>query len=150
MWLVYSSSFTCLAFGGVVYLWAKKNGILVMCISQKEINMTIYLPKDVYGHPVPAIRLRDGKAHMIEAGSTSESNQVAFDQETQIISIYANVPVFIRFGVSNTIEATDEDHYFPAGIYYDFAIGGDDVAHMSYCAILAADAAGNVYISEKA
>lgn len=45
--------------------------------------------------------------------------------------------------------ASATDHYYPDGLYYDFAIGGDKTLHFTHLAVLAADAGGTVYISEK-
>lgn len=48
------------------------------------------------------------------------------------------------------VEADSGDHYYPAGIYYDFAIEGHASAHYTHIAVLRADGTdGTVYISEK-
>ncbi|MCB1558179.1 MAG: hypothetical protein KDJ50_04580 [Alphaproteobacteria bacterium] len=82
------------------------------------------------------------------AGIASARNATAFASDTQIISVYATVPVYIRFGDA-TVTATTSDHFFPAGFYYDFAIGGDGVAHKTHMAVLRQSTDGTVYISEK-
>lgn len=65
-----------------------------------------------------------------------------------MVSIYADVPVYIAFGDSS-VEASSSDHYFPSGVYYDFAIGGDRTGHATHLAVLAVAGGGSVYISEK-
>ena len=107
------------------------------------------MPTDDNNHPIPALRLKDGAAHSIAATSVSARNPNAFGADTQIVSIYATVPVFVRFG-SSTVTATTSDHYFPAGVYYDLAIGGDGQKQFSNVAVLRAETTdGIVYISEK-
>jgi hypothetical protein len=56
--------------------------------------------------------------------------------------------VRLKFG-DNTVTATATDHYFPSGLYYDFAIGGDKTLHTIHIAVLAEGADCTVYISEK-
>lgn len=112
--------------------------------------MTTLLPKDADNNIIPALRLRDGGAHTINAGTTAASNTVAFDPDTKVISLYATVPVYIAFGDSG-ITATNSDHFIPAGIYYDIAIagGGGKGPHHSFISALAVSDTGAVYISEK-
>jgi hypothetical protein len=62
--------------------------------------------------------------------------------------VFATDPVYVNFG-GNTITASTSDHYFPGGVYYDFAIGGDKVAQHTHLAVRAVDADCTVYISEK-
>lgn len=110
--------------------------------------MPLFLPKDLDRAPVPAVRLKDGGAHSIAVSDTSARNSTGFDAETQIISIYATGPVYLKFGDA-TVTAMTSDHYFPEGVYYDFAIGGDKVGHATHVAALRADTNCTVYISEK-
>ena len=51
-------------------------------------------------------------------------NSADFNSNTRVVSVYATEPVYIKFGDSS-VTAAATDHYFPAGVYYDFAIGGD-------------------------
>lgn len=110
--------------------------------------MSTMLPQDSNNHPIPVLRLKPGGAHTIAAGAGSTKNTSAFDNKTRVVSLYATVPVYVAFGDSS-VTATAGDHYFPAGVYYDFAIGGDGMAQASHVAALAVDSAGDVYISEK-
>lgn len=110
--------------------------------------MPTLLPTDQNNNPIPALRLKDGGAHQIAAGSTSARNSTAFDSGTQVVSIYATVPVYLRFGNASVTAATT-DHYFPSGIYYDIAIGGDGSAHHTHLAVLRESSDGTVYISER-
>lgn len=109
-----------------------------------------FLPKDSNDQPIPALRLKDGAAHSLNATDTAAINTTAFDSKTRIVSLYATVPVYVKFGASDTVTATSADHYFPNGIYYDIAIGGGQTAHTPYISVLrASDTNGDVYISEK-
>lgn len=112
--------------------------------------MTTLLPKDADNNIIPALRLRDSGSHTIALGATAARNSIAFDEDTKVISLYATVPVFIRFG-DNTVDATTADHYFPAGVYYDVAItgGSGKGAHNAYVSALRFDEDGMLYISEK-
>lgn len=110
--------------------------------------MPTYLPLDANGHPIPAIRLKNGGAHTISATATSARNSTAFDSATEIVSLYATGPVYVKFGDSS-VTATASDHYFPTGIYYDFSIGGDETKQATYVAVLRADTDCTVYVSEK-
>lgn len=110
--------------------------------------MATLLPTDQNNNPIPAMRLRPGGAHKIAASATSARNTTAFDSETQVVSVYATVGVYIRFG-NSSVTATTSDHYFPAGVYYDIAIGGDGSAQTNYMAVLRESTDGNVYVSEK-
>jgi hypothetical protein len=106
------------------------------------------LPMDRDNNPIPALGLNPNGAHIINATNTSARNTTAFDADTRVISLYAIDDVFIQFGDSN-VTTTSAHHFLPKGLYYDFAIGGDKVMHMSHVAVIASDADCTVYISEK-
>ena len=113
--------------------------------------MTTLLPKDADNNVIPALRLRDGGAHTLSVTTASaQSNTLAFDVDTKIISLYSTVPVYIKFS-DNAAGATTSDHFFPANIYYDIAIsgGGHKGVHYSFISALASDTDGTLYISEK-
>lgn len=110
--------------------------------------MTI-LPKDINDNIIPALRFKDGAAQSISVTATAAENATAFDANTRVISLYATVPVYLKFGVSDTVTATSSDHYFPAGVYYDVAIGGGDSAHLPYVSALRVSEDGALFISEK-
>ncbi len=112
--------------------------------------MPTLLPKDSEDNVIPAVRLRnpDG-AHSISVTNTSARNSTAFDSATRVVSLYATVPMYVRFGGSG-VTAAATDHYFPANVYYDFAIGGGKVGFYTHIAALRATAEnGTLYISEK-
>ncbi|NBX66307.1 MAG: hypothetical protein EBQ96_04855 [Proteobacteria bacterium] len=82
------------------------------------------------------------------ATATSARNTTAFNAATRVVSVYASGPVYLRFGDS-TVTASTSDHFFPSGLYYDFAIGGGKVGQSTNLAVLRADTDCTVYISEK-
>ena len=111
--------------------------------------MPTFMPTDDNNNPIPALRLKEDGAHSVVVSATATRNTDAFAPETQIVSLYASVPVYIRFGAA-TVTATASDHYFPAGVYYDFAIGGEVQKQSSYLSVLRAGTSdGFIYISEK-
>jgi len=110
--------------------------------------MSTFLPQDSNDNPIPALRLKSSGAHSVSATATSARNSTAFDSKTRVISLYADVPIYVNFGDSS-VTASASHHYFPAGVYYDFAVGGDDTAHYTHVAVLRADTDGTVYVSEK-
>ena len=110
--------------------------------------MATILPQDIDNNPIQALRLKAGGAHTISASTASSLNATAFDDNTRIVSIYAEVPVFIAMGDTG-ITASSADHYIPAGFYYDLAIGGGKSGQASHIAVIAADIDGAVYLSEK-
>lgn len=110
--------------------------------------MSIFLPQDVDGNPVPAIRLKPGKAHIVNSSASAARNATGFDEGTRVISVFATEPVYLAFG-DDSVTATSSDHYFPANIYYDFAIGGDKVGQYTHLSALAVSTGGVIYISEK-
>jgi len=111
--------------------------------------MTTFLPLDSTGRAIPALRLKSGGAHAVSVGASTARNSTGFDSETRIVSLYATVPVYIKTGDSS-ITATTSDHFFPAGVYYDLAIGGGPVKQATNIAVLKAGAEnGTLYISEK-
>lgn len=112
--------------------------------------MTTLLPKDADNNIIPALRLRDNGAHTLAITGAAARNAIAFDEATKVISLYATVGVYLKFG-DNTVVATAADHYFPANTYYDIAISGgaNKGAHNAYICALRADEDGALYISEK-
>ena len=106
------------------------------------------LPRDNDNMPIPALRLNPNGAHQINATSISTRNSTAFNADTRIVSIYATVPVRIQYG-DNTVTATSNSHFFPANIYYDFAIGGGKTIHSTHIAVIADSSDGIIYLSEK-
>jgi len=110
--------------------------------------MSTKLPLDVNDNPIPALRLKTGGAHVIASGASSARNTNAFDADTRVVSVYASQPVYLAFGDAS-VSATTSDHYFPAGLYYDVALGGDGAAHATHVGVLQVSAGGQVYVSEK-
>jgi len=110
--------------------------------------MPTLLPRDSENNIIPAVRLKASGAHAISATASSARNATGFGADTQVISLYATVPVYVKFGTSG-VTATASDHYFPAGVYYDFSIGGGKVGHYTHMAVIRASSDGTVYISEK-
>lgn len=110
--------------------------------------MPTFLPKDADNNIIPAVRLKNSGAHAISTSTVSARNSVAFDPDTRIISLYASEDVYVAFG-DGSVTATTADHFFPKGVYYDFAIGGDKVGQYTHVAALQASTAGNLYVSEK-
>ena len=112
--------------------------------------MTTLLPKDADNNIIPALRLREGAAHTINATASSARNSTAFNAGTKIISLYATDGVFVEFG-DNTVTASSSTHFFPGGVYYDVAISGGTGKgpHSAYMAAIAAGDDCTVYISEK-
>lgn len=111
--------------------------------------MSTFLPQDANENPIPVMRLRDSGAHSISATTgASARNSTAFDSGTRVVSVYAAVPIYVKFGASD-VTASSSDHYFPSGLYYDFAIGGDQSGHFTHLAVRATTSNGSVYISEK-
>ena len=111
--------------------------------------MPTFLPRDSENNVIPVVRLKAQGAHAVAAGNVSARNVTAFTADTQVVSLYATVPVYVKFGISS-VTATGSDHYFPAGVYYDFSIGGGKVNHYTHVAVLRAGSTdGTVYISEK-
>jgi len=102
------------------------------------------LPIDIGGNAIPAMRQRPDGAHTIAASASSARNSTAFNESTNIISVYAAVDIYMRWGDSS-VEATSNDHFYPAGVYYDFAVDKDH----THLAVLRASSDGNVYLSEK-
>lgn len=110
--------------------------------------MPTLMPTDINDNAIPALRLRASGAHAIAAGAASARNTAAFNAETRVVSLYATVPVYVKFG-NSAVTATASDHYYPAGLYYDFALGGDQSGHYTHVAVLRASSDGTVYVSEK-
>ena len=111
--------------------------------------MTTLMPQDGDRHPIPALSLLDGGAHSISVSSTSAKNSTAFDAATRVISLYSTVDIYVKLGDSS-VTATISDHFFPAGVYYDIAIGGGKRTQNAYLAALRVSSDGTLYISEKA
>lgn len=111
--------------------------------------MTTILPTDANDNVIPAIRLKSGGAQSISATTgASARNGTAFDEATRVISLYATEDVYVNFG-DNTVTAASTDHFFPKGVYYDFAIGGGKSGQNTHVAARAVSTDGTVYISEK-
>jgi hypothetical protein len=110
--------------------------------------MPTLLPNDADNNIIPAMRLLPSGGHKISATASSARNSTAFAAGTRVVSVYATEPVFINFGDSS-VTSTSAAHYFPANVYYDFAIGGDRTGHYTHLAVLRVTNDGDVYISEK-
>jgi hypothetical protein len=113
--------------------------------------MTTLLPVDEDSNPIPAMRLRSDGAHLVSASSTSARNATAFDAATKVVSLFATGPVYVRFG-SASVTAAATDHYFPQGLYYDFAVSGGEsgkAPRHTHVAVKAVDTDCTVYISER-
>ncbi len=115
----------------------------------KGLKISTILPKDDDNNPIPALRLRDGASHKITATNTVARNSTAFDYETRVVSVYATEDIYLEFGNASTL-TDNSSHFFPAGVYYDFAINNCKQAKDTHIAVLKAGANNStVYISEK-
>lgn len=110
--------------------------------------MPTFLPKDTNDNAIPALRLKNPGAHAISVGASSARNATGFNADTRVVSLYSDVACYVKFG-DNTVAATSSDHYFPAGVYYDIAVGGGDTGHYTNVAVLRVSENGTLYISEK-
>lgn len=110
--------------------------------------MSTKLPTDSNNNPIPVLRLKSGGAHRIITSGSSARNATAFGPDTRVIGIYATQDVYIRLGTSS-VTAAGTDHFFPAGVYYDVALGADGASQATHIAALQVSAAGSLYISEK-
>ena len=106
------------------------------------------LPRDNDNNAIQALRLNPNGAHRLNASSSSIRNSNPFKEDTRIVSVYATGPAFINFGDA-TVTADSSDHYYPTGLYYDFAIGGGKTLHYTHIAVMAAEADCIIYLSEK-
>ena len=103
------------------------------------------MPLDSLGSPIPALGYADGGAQHITITS-SNTRSTAFSSICRVISVFASTPAYIRLGDS-TVTATTADHYLPAGIYLDIAVGPS--TQDRYLAVLRADTDGTLHISER-
>jgi hypothetical protein len=104
------------------------------------------MPTDMGGNPIPALMLYDDKAHHLTAGETSSTNTVPFNDNTSVIALYVSGDdgIYIQFGDS-TVTATSSSHFFPAGIYYNFALH-EQITHVAV--LRAGSTDQTVHISE--
>lgn len=122
--------------------------------------MSFRMPVDDNGNPVPCITLKEGGAHKILNVSSSQAanNATPFGDDTVVISLYADNPIYIKFLLNpNDPPATAKDHYYPSGVYYNFHLGGrvgeayaagTNQPNYKYISILAVSSTANVYVSE--
>lgn len=110
--------------------------------------MSTLLPLDTNNNPIPALSLKESGAHSIAVTATSARNGTAFGNATRVVSLYATTDVYVSLGDAS-VTASASDHFFPAGVYYDIAIGGDTSAHHTHIAALRVSSDGTLYISEK-
>jgi hypothetical protein len=110
--------------------------------------MTTLMPCDGNGNPIPALGLVPSGAHALAVGTVSSRNTVPFASTTRVIGLFATVPVFIRTGGAE-VQATTIDHYFPAGVLYDIALGNGQTGWHSHIAALRVDGDGILYVSER-
>ena len=112
--------------------------------------MTTLLPKDADNNPIPALRLKDGGAHSVAIVSAATSNATASDSNTKVVSLYATTACYIKFGDAG-VTATTTDHYYPADVYYDIALGGggNKGPHHTHISVLRIVDDGTLFISEK-
>jgi hypothetical protein len=116
--------------------------------NRRNATMSTILPTDNNNNPIPAVRLKDGGAHAINTAASAARNGTNFDPQTKIISLYATEDVYIKCGGSD-VTATNADHFFPKGLYYDLAIGGGDTKQYTHISALRVSANGVVFLSEK-
>lgn len=104
------------------------------------------MPLDTLGNPIPTLGYVDGGARTVPIGLVSARNTTAIGADTRVVTLFATSACFIRLG-DVTVTAAATDHYFPAGVYYDVAIGPETKDR--YIAALQVSATGTLYISER-
>lgn len=98
---------------------------------------TLNMPLDNLGHPVPALRARDGGAHQGTAAAAT-SRIGPFGEGTEIIEIFAGSAIRYQTG-GDDVEASATSHYLDAGERLTRALGGD--THIAIIRAGAADVA---------
>lgn len=110
--------------------------------------MSTLLPVDENTNPIQVLRLRDLATHRITVTAVSARTSVAFNPTTRVVTLVATTPMFVRFG-NATVAATVTDHYIPANVPIDVAIGGDKNFQATFAAAIRAATDGVLYISER-
>jgi len=108
------------------------------------------MPRDDNSQSIPVLRFRTGGAQTLSLSDTAARSS-AFSSGTRVITVTCSVASFFRTGGSD-VTATTSDHYIPAGIPFDMALGSDmsdTDAYHSYISIITSGATGTAYISER-
>lgn len=109
------------------------------------------LPKNPGGGLVQVMRTKVGAAgvgaHEIAIGGSSVRNSVAFDSDTRVIEVWADVACRFRQG-DVTVVAAANDHRLPAMTGRLYAVGGDQLTQATHFAVIQESTGGTLYITE--
>lgn len=101
--------------------------------------------KDTGGAVLPLLGYKLNGASKINY-STTVATTVSIPADVQVYTITPTTDCYIEFADVST-PATSSSHYFIGGLPYDIAIGSNP--RVNYISIIAASAAGTLFISER-
>ncbi|WP_042694399.1 hypothetical protein [Azospirillum sp. B506] len=109
--------------------------------------MGTLMVRDDNGIPLPVLRLRPDGAHRLAV--TTDSGTIGpFPDEIRVISLYADGPVYLRTGRAD-VSASQTDHFLPAGLYLDLALGPAGPGRHSHLAAISPSGHCTLYVSER-
>lgn len=109
--------------------------------------MGTLMVRDDDGLPLPILRLRPDGAHHLAV--TADSGAIGpFPDEVRVISLYADGPVHLRTGKAD-VSASQADHFLPAGLYIDLALGPPGAGRHSHLAAMCPSGRCTLHVSER-
>jgi hypothetical protein len=108
------------------------------------------MPRDDNSQSIPVLRFREGGSQTVSLSDAAVRSS-ALSSGTRVITVTCTVASFFRTGGSD-VTASTSDHYIPAGIPFDMALGSDmsdTDAYHAYISIITSGATGTAYISER-
>lgn len=106
-----------------------------------------HLPRDRRRTAIPALGLRPGGAHRLDAVTTGAVAAGPFDAGTRVVMVVPTVAVTAQTGDA-TVSAGTADHHLPAGVPMFVSLGGRDDGRATHLSVRGVDAPGPVYVSE--
>jgi hypothetical protein len=109
------------------------------------------LPRDDNNHAIPVLRFRTGGGQQFATNASNAVVSSAIAEGTRVVTLICSVNSYFESG-GESITATANSHFIPAGLPYDMALGADlsdtDGYHR-YVSVLTAGGTGIAYLSER-
>lgn len=107
-------------------------------------------PRDDGNDPIPVLGLRPNRGLQVPyTASSNTSPQIS--NSVRVVTLFATQDCFVEIGDSGVEANTSNSHFLAGSIPYDISLGAetDPAENDKYVAVIQAQTAGTLYISER-
>ena len=107
-------------------------------------------PRDDGNDPIPVLALRPNRGLQVPFTSSSNTSP-QISHSVRVVTLFATQDCFVEVGDSGVEANTSNSHFLSGSIPYDISLGAETnpADNDKYVAVIQAQTAGTLYISER-